>query len=59
MAHAVERDNRPIPPEPAPPTDGENPAISDARKTFLWTVIGAVLFVGSAVFLILRTRMGG
>ena len=58
MAHAVTPENRPIPPEPAPPTDGENPAISDAAKTFKWTVIGAALFVLAAVYFILRTRMG-
>ena len=58
MAHAAPQDNRPIPPEPAPPSDGENPAIIDAQKTFRWILIGAVFFVGSAVFLILRTRMG-
>jgi len=46
------------PPVPAPPPDAENPAIIDAWKTFKWILIGAVFFVGSAVFLILRTRMG-
>jgi hypothetical protein len=58
MAHAQPPEDRPIPPEPATPPDAENPAIIDAAKTFKWTVIGAVFFVASAVFLILRTRMG-
>ena len=49
----------PHPPVPAPPSDAENQAIMDAAKTFRWTVIGAVLFVLAAVFLIMRTRMGG
>ena len=60
MAHAATpKDPHPIPPEPAPTTDPENQAIADAAKTFKWTLIGAVLFVLSAVFLIMRTRMGG
>jgi hypothetical protein len=58
MAHAATPDTRPIPPEPAPPTDGENPAISDAFKTFKWTLIGAALFIAAAVFFIMRTRLG-
>ena len=59
MAHAATpKDPHPIPPEPAP-TDAENQAIVDAAKTFKWTVIGAALFVLAAVFLIMRTRMGG
>ena len=44
---------------PAPPPDAENPAILDAGKTFFWTVIGAVAFCGAALFIIMRTRMGG
>ena len=46
------------PPVPAAPPDAENPAIIDAAKTFKWTMIGALFFVASAVFLVLRTRMG-
>ena len=43
---------------PAPPADAENPAIIDALKTFQITVVGSVLFVLAALFIILRTRMG-
>ena len=57
MAHAA-TPHKSQPPVPAPPADHENEAIIDARKTFKWILIGAVFFVGSAVFLILRTRMG-
>jgi hypothetical protein len=57
MAHAANPQKSQPPVPPAPP-DAENPAIIDAAKTFRWTLIGAVFFVGSAVFLILRTRMG-
>ena len=36
----------------AAPPDHENPAIIDARKTFVITIIGAALFIGSVfVFL--------
>ena len=38
--------------------DSENEAIMDASKTFLITVVGAVLFCAAALFIILRTRMG-
>lgn len=38
--------------------DSENEAIMDASKTFLITVIGAILFCLAALFIILRTRMG-
>jgi len=58
MAHAATPKN-PLPPVPPPPSDTENQALIDAAKTFKWTLIGAVLFVLSAVFLIMRTRMGG
>lgn len=57
MAQAATPKDRPIPPEPAP-SDAENQAIADALKTFRWTVIGAVLFILAAVFLIMQTRMG-
>ncbi|MCA9736666.1 MAG: hypothetical protein R3E98_19580 [Gemmatimonadota bacterium] len=33
--------------------DETNPAILDARKTFLATVIGAVLFIGAILLFIL------
>jgi hypothetical protein len=36
----------------APPPDERNPAIIDARKTFVITLVGAALFVG-AVFVFL------
>jgi len=58
MAHAATPKNQ-HPPVPPPPSDAENQALIDAGKTFKWTLIGAVLFVLSAVFLIMRTRMGG
>lgn len=38
--------------------DSDNEAIKDASKTFVITVIGAVLFCAAAIFIILRTRMG-
>ena len=57
MAHAATPKPSHAPP-PAPPPDQENPAISDAAKTFKWTVIGAILFVLSAVVIIMATRMG-
>ncbi len=34
---------------PSPPPDAENEAILFAKKTFGWTLILAVLFVGAAV----------
>jgi hypothetical protein len=38
---------------PAPPADHENPAIIDARKTFIITLVSAALFVGAVFILIL------
>lgn len=38
---------------PAPPADHENPAIIDARKTFIITLVSAALFIGSVFILIL------
>jgi len=58
MAH-VTTPKTPLPPVPPPPPDAENQAIVDAAKTFKWALIGAALFVLAAVFLIMRTRMGG
>jgi hypothetical protein len=43
---------------PAPPPDDENEAIIDAQKTFVITVVGAVLFCLAALFIIMATRMG-
>ena len=43
---------------PAHVSDSENEALLDAEKTFKITVIGAFLFGLSALFIILRTRMG-
>jgi hypothetical protein len=57
MAHAA-HPQKSQPPVPAPPPDAENQAIIDAFKTFKWILVGAVFFVGSAVFLIMRTRIG-
>lgn len=38
---------------PPPPPDDQNPAIFDARKTFIITVICALLFIGAVVLFIL------
>lgn len=38
--------------------ESENEAIMDASKTFVITLIGAVLFCAAALFIILRTRLG-
>lgn len=56
MTHSVTRPTQND--VPAPPGDSENPALIDAEKTFRATVIGALIFVLSAVFIIMRTRMG-
>jgi hypothetical protein len=37
----------------APPTDDENPAIVDAKKTFVITVWSTLLFVGVIIVFIL------
>jgi hypothetical protein len=44
-------DNRPAPPVALP--DAQNPAIIDARKTFLITIISSALFIGAVVLFIL------
>jgi hypothetical protein len=36
-----------------PPPDDENPALIDARKTFIITVVGAGLFIAAVVLFIL------
>jgi len=38
----------------AAPPDAQNPAIHDAKKTFLATAILAALFIGSVFLFILR-----
>ena len=43
--------NEPVP--PAAPSDDQNPAIRDARVTFIATVITAALFIGSVFAFIL------
>jgi hypothetical protein len=57
MAHAPtsHQSQSPVPP---PPPDGENEALIDARKTYVILLLSAVGFVGAAVFIIMRTRMG-
>ena len=37
----------------AAPPDDQNPAFLDARKTFIYTVIGAALFIGAVFVFIL------
>lgn len=37
----------------SPPTDEENPAIVDAKKTFVITMWSAVLFIGAIYIFIL------
>lgn len=38
---------------PAPPPDDQNPAITDARKTFVITVASILLFVAFVVLFVL------
>ena len=44
---------------PALPPDSENEALLDAEKTFKITVLGSILFVAAALFIIMSTRMAG
>lgn len=37
----------------APPADDRNPAILDARKTYIITILSAVLFCGAVVVFLL------
>ena len=37
----------------AAPPDEQNPAMIDAYKTFIYTMIGAILFIGSVIVFIL------
>jgi hypothetical protein len=39
--------------------DETNPAINDAHRTFVITVWTIAAFIAGAVFIILRTRLGG
>jgi len=39
--------------------DETDPAINDAHRTFIITVWTIVAFVAGALFIILRTRLGG
>ena len=48
---AVDAGQQPDP--PAAPSDDQNPAIIDARKTFVITMISSVLFVGAILLFIL------
>jgi hypothetical protein len=57
MAHPTATPSR-QPDAPTPPSDGDNPALIDAEKTFKITLISALLFCLAAAFIILRTRMG-
>ena len=43
---------------PALPPDSENEALIDAEKTFKITAMGVILFGLTALFIIMRTRMG-
>ena len=38
--------------------DEDNEAIADASKTFVITVVGAILFCIASFFILIRTRMG-
>jgi len=58
MAHTPTPHESRAPAPPPPPADAENPALLDAHKTYVVLLISAVLFVASAVFIIMRTRMG-
>jgi hypothetical protein len=41
----------------APPPDDQNEALLDARKTFVITVVGAILFCGAALAIIFGLGM--
>lgn len=58
MAHAPTPHESRSPAPPPPPADAENPALLDAHKMYVITLIAAVLFVAAAVFIIMLTRMG-
>jgi hypothetical protein len=58
MAHGAPTPNT-QPAVPPPPPDAQNPALVDAEKTFRITIISAILFCLAAVYIIMRTRMGG
>ncbi len=42
-----------VPDVPPPPPDDQNPALIDARKAFIITLVGALLFIASVVLFIL------
>ena len=42
---------------PAPPADSENEALIDARKTFVITAVGALLFCTAAVAIVFGLGM--
>lgn len=50
---AVVAGEGPIPGIPAPPPDDENPAIIDAHKTFIITMVSIGLFVAFSVLFVL------
>jgi hypothetical protein len=58
MAHAPTPHESHTPAPPPPPADADNEALIDARKTYRIMLLTAVGFVGAAVFIIMRTRMG-
>ena len=39
--------------------DETNPALNDAHRTFVITVWSIIAFVAAALFILLRTRLGG
>jgi hypothetical protein len=39
--------------------DETNPAINDAHRTFVITIWSIAAFIAGALFIILRTRLGG
>jgi len=53
MSHHAPATSAPEDAALAAPPDEQNPAIHDARLTFLATIIGAALFVGAVVVFIL------
>ena len=53
MAHSEAPATNDQPAPPPAPADEHNPAIIDARKTFVITMISSVLFVGAIVVFIL------
>jgi len=52
-AHPADTRDAPVPDVPPPPPDDQNPALIDARKAFIITLVGALLFIASVVLFIL------